>query len=44
MAILLNSYPHSVEGAKLELTQEQEQLCKIVYKFDGEGGAVFEDL
>lgn len=44
MALFLNSYPHSVEGAKLELTQEQEQSCKVVYKLDGKGGAFFEDL
>lgn len=44
MALFLNSYPHSVEGAKLELTQEQEQFCKVVYKLDGKGVAFFEDL
>lgn len=44
MAIYLNNYPHTVEGAKLELTQEQEEFCKVVYKLDDEGGAVFTEF
>lgn len=41
MARFLNNYPHTDEGAKLELTQEQEDFCKVVYKLDNEGGATF---
>ena len=41
MAIFLNNAPFSEEGAKLELTAEMEENCKVVYKLDDEGGAAF---
>lgn len=41
MALFMNNFPHTDEGAKLELTQEQEEFCRAVYKLDEEGGAAF---
>ena len=41
MAIFLKNAPPTEEGAKLDLTAEMEENCKVVYKMDGEGGAVF---
>jgi len=44
MAILLNNAPPTEEGAKLNLTAEIEEKCKVVYKLDDEGGAAFAEL
>ncbi|MDE7390459.1 MAG: hypothetical protein K2M82_05925 [Lachnospiraceae bacterium] len=41
MAVFLNNYPYTEYGAKLKLTQEQEENCKTVYKLDNKGGAYF---
>jgi len=39
MAIFLTNLPYTEEGAKLELTQEQEDALLMVCKRDNEGGA-----
>jgi hypothetical protein len=44
MAIFLNNAPFTEEGAKLQLTAEMEETCKVVYKLDDKGGAVFAEL
>lgn len=44
MAYFLDNYPVSSESADLLLTEEQKKYCRIVYKIDEEGGAVFEEL
>jgi hypothetical protein len=41
MAIFLNNAPHTEKGAKLKLTAETEENCRVVYKRNDEGGAVF---
>ncbi len=42
--IFLSTLPSTEEGAKLELTEEIEQNCKVVYKLTDDGGAEFFDL
>ncbi|MDR0461593.1 MAG: hypothetical protein LBH62_09280 [Nitrososphaerota archaeon] len=44
MAKFLNDLPPTKEGAKLNLTSEQEEKCKAVYKKDDKGGAYFAGL
>lgn len=44
MAKFLNNAPYTDEGAKLELTAEQEENCKVVYKLDDKGGAAFAEF
>jgi len=44
MAYFLNNYPVSEESANLELTEEQEKYCRVVYKLDEKGDAYFYEL
>lgn len=44
MALFLNNLPPTEEGVKLELTPELEEKCRVVYKLDDEGGALFAGL
>ncbi len=44
MAYFLDNYPVSEECSDLVLTEEQEKYCRVVYKLDEEGGAVFSEL
>lgn len=43
-ALFLDTLPHTEEGAKLILTEEQERLCRVVYRLDKDGGASFAGL
>lgn len=42
--VFLDSCPYTEEGAKLQLTAEQEEKCRVVYRLDDKGGAVFSEL
>lgn len=44
MAIFLDNYPVPEENANLALTEETEKYCRVVYKLDDKGGAVFSGL
>ena len=44
MAYFLDNYPVSENCGSLELTEEQEKNCRVVYKLDDEGGAYFSGL
>ncbi len=39
--IFISNLPHTAEGSALALTKEQEEYCRVVYKLDDQGGAVF---
>ncbi|MGN0684449.1 MAG: hypothetical protein ACI4JY_12300 [Oscillospiraceae bacterium] len=41
MAYFLDNFPVSNKCAALELTEEQEKYCRVVYKLDDEDGASF---
>lgn len=41
MAYFLDNYPVPKESADIVLTEEQEKYCRIAYKLDDKGGAVF---
>lgn len=44
MAYFLDNYPVSDNCAELELTEEQEKYCRVVYKLDDKGDAYFSEL
>ncbi len=44
MAYFLDNYPVSEKSSDLVLTEEQEKYCRVVYKLDEKGGAVFSEL
>jgi len=45
MAYFLDNYPVSEEGANLDLTEEQEKYCRVVYKLcEDEDSAYFSEL